>query len=104
MLYDYPLGKIPTEAWTANVAFFQLMLLALNLVHWFKRLCLKPERWADTLDSIRTDLIVLPARLVTEQHKKTILLPHDHHHQKEFLEAWAKIQKLRLPRKFRFCK
>ena len=104
MLYDYPLGKIPTDSWTANVAFFQLMLLALNLMHWFKRLCLKPERWGDTLDSIRTDLIVLPARLVTEQHKKIIKLPHDHHHQKEFLEAWEKIHNLRLPRKFRFCK
>jgi hypothetical protein len=22
-LYDYPLGKIPTQSWTANVAFFQ---------------------------------------------------------------------------------
>ena len=104
MLYDYPLGKIPTDSWTANVAFFQLMLLAVNLVHWFKRLCLRPERWADTLDSIRTDLIVLPARLVNEHRKKIIKLPHDHHHQKEFLEAWAKIQKLRLPRNFRFCK
>ena len=104
MLYDYPLSKIPTDSWTANVAFFQLMLLALDLVHWFKRLCLKPERLNETLDAIRTDLIVLPARLVTEQHKKTILLPHDHHHQKEFLEAWTNIQKLRLPRIFHFCK
>lgn len=104
MLYDYPLGKIPTDSWTANVAFFQLLLLALNLMHWFKRLCLKPERWVDTLDSIRTDLIVLPARLVNEHGKKIIKLPHDHHHQKEFLEAWTKIQKLRLPPNFRFCK
>jgi hypothetical protein len=104
LLYDYPLGKIPTDSWTANVAFFQLMLLAFNLMHWFKRLCLKPERLTDTLDSIRTDLIVLPARLVTEQHKKIVKLPHDHHHRKEFLEAWANIHKLRPPRKFRFCK
>jgi Transposase DDE domain group 1 len=104
MLYDYPLGKIPTDSWTANVAFFQLMLLAFDLVHWFKRLCLKPERLTDTLDAIRTDLIVVPARLVNEHGKKIIKLPHDHHHQEEFLEAWAKIQKLRLPRNFRFCK
>ena len=104
MLYDYPLGKIPTDSWTANVAFFQLMLLALDLVHWFKRLCLKPERLTDTIDAIRTDLLVLPARLVNKHNKKVIKLPHDHHHQKEFLDAWTKIQKLRLPRNFRFCK
>ena len=69
-----------------------------------RKICLKPERWADTLDSIRTDLLVLPARFITEEHKKTILLPHDHHYQKEFLAAWAKIQKLRISKKFRFCK
>jgi hypothetical protein len=104
MLYDYPLGKIPTDSWTANVAFFQLMLLALNLVHWFKRLCLKPERLADTLDSIRTDLLVLPALLVKRENRKVLILPHDHHYAGEFQDAWRKIQKLRLRRNFRFCK
>ncbi|OGJ86990.1 MAG: hypothetical protein A2268_07230 [Candidatus Raymondbacteria bacterium RifOxyA12_full_50_37] len=42
LMYDYPLGKIPTKDWTANVAFFQLVLFAANIAHWFKRLCL-PE-------------------------------------------------------------
>jgi hypothetical protein len=39
-VYDYPLGKIPTDTWTANVAFFQLVLFAADIVHWFKRLLL----------------------------------------------------------------
>ena len=42
LLYDYPLSKISTDDWVANVAFFQLLLFAYNLVHSFKRLCL-PE-------------------------------------------------------------
>jgi hypothetical protein len=33
LLYDYPLGKIPTDDWVANVAFFQLLLLAFDLMH-----------------------------------------------------------------------
>lgn len=104
LLYDYPLGKIPTDTWTANVAFFQILLLAANLVHWFKRLCLPTEYWAATLDTIRTDFLVLPARLVRKHKKNIVKLPHDYHYQKEFLEAMEKIQKLRLPRNFRFCK
>src|SRR5712671_219109 len=40
LLYDLPLGKIPSGDWLANVAFFQTVLMAFNLVHWFKRLCL----------------------------------------------------------------
>jgi len=104
LLYDYPLGKIPTDSWTANVAFFQLLLFAADLVHWFKRLCLPAAYRTATLDTIRTDFLVLPARLVREHKKKIVRLPHDYHYQREFLAAMAKIHKLRLPRSFRFCK
>lgn len=104
LAYDYPLAKIPTGDWTANVAFFQMILFAFNLVHWFKRLSL-PKGWRfATLDAIRTDFLVLPARLVREHQKNIVTLPHDHHYRKEFLAAWEKIQRLRLPKNFRFCK
>jgi hypothetical protein len=98
------LGKIPTDTWTANVAFFQILLFAADIVHWFKRLCLPPQYLTTTLDSVRTDFLVLPARLVREHKKNVVKLPHDYHYQKEFLAALKKIEKLRLPRNFRFCK
>jgi len=103
-LYDYPLGKIPTDSWTANVAFFQILLFAADIVHWFKRLCLPPQYLTTTLETIRTDFLVLPARLVREHKKNIVKLPHDYHHWKEFLVAADKIQKLKLIEKFRFCK
>jgi hypothetical protein len=62
LLYDLPLGKIPSGDWVANVAFFQLVLLAYDLAHWFKRLCLPPRYLHATLETLRTDLFVLPAR------------------------------------------
>jgi len=71
LLYDYPLGKIPTDTWTANVAFFQILLFAADIVHWFKRLCLPSQYLTTTLDTVRTDFLVLPARLVRE-HKKIL--------------------------------
>lgn len=104
LLYDYPMGKIPTDTWTANVAFFQLLLFAADIVHWFKRLCLPKEYLMATLDTIRTDFIVLPARLVREHKKNVVKLPHDYHYQQEFLAAVEKIQNLRLPKKFSFCR
>jgi len=104
LMYDYPLSKIPTDDWIANVAFFQLVLFAANIVHWFKRLCLPKEyRWA-TLDTIRTDFLVLPARLVRKHGINVVKLPHDYHYQKEFLLAFQNIESLRLPKHFRFCK
>ncbi|MEW6086680.1 MAG: IS1380 family transposase [Chloroflexota bacterium] len=100
-VYDYPLAKIPTDTWTANVAYFQLILFAWDLVHWFKRFCLPPEYLTKTLETIRTDFIVVPARLVCVKGKNMVRLPHDLHHQQEFVKAAQKIEGLRLPRSFR---
>lgn len=103
-LYDYPLGKIPTKTWTANVSFFQLLLFAANIVHWFKRICLPREYLTTTLDTIRTDFLVLPAKLTKRGSQNILLLPKDYHHRQEFQQALHKIQKLRLPKNFCFCK
>src|SRR5947208_3235302 len=97
LLYDYPLGKIPTDDWVANVAFFQILLFAYNLVHWFKRLCLPKEYLYATLDTIRTDFLVLPAKLIRQGNRNVLVLPRDYHHQAEFKAALRKIEKLRLP-------
>lgn len=104
LLYDYPLAKIPSASWTANVAFFQLILFAANIVHWFKRLCLPREYWTTTLDTIRTDFLILPSQMVRRHNANVIKLPRDYHYRKEFLAAFARVNKLRLPEKFRFCK
>ena len=104
LLYDYPRAKIPSTSWTANVAFFQLILFAANIVHWFKRLCLPQEYWTATLDTIRTDFLVLPAKLVRRQKLNIVKLPHDYHYRKEFLAAFTRVSRLKLPEKFRFCK
>ncbi len=63
-----------------------------------------PEYLTTTLDTIRTDFSVLPARLVRAHKKNIVKLPHDYHYREEFLEAMRTIEKLRLPRTFRFCK
>lgn len=97
LLYDYPLGKIPTEDWIANVAFFQMLLLAYNLVHWFKRLCLPKEYLYTTLDTIRTDFLVLPAKLTKKGSQNMLALPHDYHYREAFNAALQTIDRLRLP-------
>jgi hypothetical protein len=104
LMYDYPMGKIPTDTWVANVAFFQMLLFAANLVHWFKRLCLPEQYLTATLDTIRTDFLVLPAKLIRRENRRTVRLPHDYHYQKEFLTANDRIDSLVFPNNFRFCK
>ncbi|MBI5555704.1 MAG: transposase [Elusimicrobia bacterium] len=98
------MGKIPSNSWKANVAFFQLLLFSAHIVHWFKRLCLPKDYQAVTLDTIRTDFLVLPAKLSNRGPQNILLLPKDYHYRKEFQQALRKIKKLRLPENFRFCK
>jgi len=99
LLYDLPLGKIPSGDWLANVAFFQIVLLAYDLVHWFKRLCLPPRYAAATVETVRTDFLVLPARLVNCAGRNVLQLPRDYLHREAFVAAFQRASKLRLPRK-----
>lgn len=99
LLYDLPLGKIPTADWLANVAFLQLVLLAFDLAHWFKRLCLPPEYLHATLETLRTDLLVVPARLVRQAGRNVLHLPREYHHRELFVQAFQRAGRLRLPRK-----
>jgi hypothetical protein len=65
---------------------------------------LPPAYLTTTLDTIRTDFLVLPARLVREHKQAIVKLPRDYHYRAEFLAAMRAIERLRLPQKFRFCK
>jgi hypothetical protein len=97
LLYDYPLGKIPTDDWVANVAFFQISLFAYNLAHWFRRLCLPQEYLYTTLDTIRTDFLVLPARLTKDGSQNILTLPHGYHYRRQFEAALKRINKFKVP-------
>jgi hypothetical protein len=92
---DYPLGKIPTKYWNANESFFHLLLFAYNIVNWFKRLCLPKELQHFTLRTIRTEFLVVPAKLVKTQNKNLLKLPRNYVYQKAFLQAMEKIQKMK---------
>ena len=84
LLYDYPLAKIPTGEWLPNVAFFQLLLLAFDLVHYFKRLCLPPAYRIKTLKTVRRELLVIPGRLVKTQNRCRLKLPKEYHFEQDF--------------------
>ena len=91
------MGKIPTDDWVANVAFFQLLLFAYNLVPWFKRLCLPRDYLYATLDTLRTDFLVLPAKLVKRGSQNLLVLLRGYHYEAEFKAALKKTDKLRTP-------
>jgi len=96
LLYDLPLGKIPSGEWLANVAFFPIVLFAYDLVHWFRRLCLPPQYRRATVETVRSDFFVLPARLVSRAGQNVLQLPKDYVHREAFLSAFRKASAVKV--------
>lgn len=92
----YALGKIPTQNWQANVAYFQLVTLAYNLLAWFKRLCVPPEWQRLTLQTLRNRLFLIPAEFVRPHGVPTLKMPHGYPYEKQFLKTMSRIESLRL--------
>ncbi|HZP00399.1 MAG TPA: IS1380 family transposase [Terriglobia bacterium] len=95
--YAYALGKIPTRDFQANAAFFQIVLLAYNLLNWFKRLCVPPHLQRATLQRLRQRLFVVPAQLVRPDGVPTLHLAPSYPWAPNFLETLKRIRRLRPP-------
>jgi hypothetical protein len=93
----YALGKIPSHDFLANEAFFQLALLAYNLLNWFKRLCVTPRLQRATLHRLRQRLFVAPAQLTRPGGVPTLHIAPSYVYGAEFLETLERIRQLRSP-------
>jgi hypothetical protein len=94
--HDYPLGKIPTRYFAANEAYFHLLLLAYNLINWFKRLCLPEEFHSVTLQTLRTQLLLVPGELVNISHHPILKLPKNFLRKEAFEFALKRIRSLQI--------
>ena len=93
---DYALGHIPGHHFFANETYFQLLLLAYNLINWFKRLCLPQEFQSATLQTLRQQILLMPAHLVTTAHRLHLNLPASGHREVSWLHALRSIERLRI--------
>lgn len=96
LAYDFPLTHVPTQEWLPNVAFFHLLLLAFDIVHYFKRLCLPRNYRYKTLKTIRMELLVLPGHLVRAKKQYRLKLPWGYHFEKVLRSALKEIERQRV--------
>jgi len=91
----YALGKIPTHDFAANELFFQVVLLAYNLLNWFKRLC-APVRWQRaTLQRLRQRLLVVPAQLVRPAGVPTLRIAPGYVYTEDFLDILNRMKSVK---------
>jgi Transposase DDE domain group 1 len=91
---DYALGSIPTRHFFANETYFHLLLLAYNLINWFKRRCLPPEWQTATLQTLRHRIFLMPAQLRRTDNRPRLLLPASGPRETAWQHALDKIQRL----------
>lgn len=93
----YALNKIPMQDFTGNEAFFQLVLLAYNLLNWFKRLCAPPSLERAGLQRLRRQLFLAPAQLVRPQGRPVLRLARPYPFPELFRETMRRIHRLKSP-------
>ncbi len=93
----YALDKIPMHDFAGNEAFFQLVLLAYNLLNWFKRLCAPPSLQRATLQRLRRQLFLAPAQLVKPQGRPVLRLARAYPFPALFQDTLRRIHKLKSP-------
>lgn len=92
---NYPLSKIPTNKYTANVAYFHILLFAFNIMNWFKWLCLPKEYAYASLGTVREKLIKIPARLIKKDNRNVLKFPAGYPHKDLLNYAVEKISKMK---------
>jgi hypothetical protein len=92
---DWAAGCIPTRFFQANEAYFQLLLLAYNVVNWFKRLCLPPEYQSATVQTLRQKILVMPAVLRRTHNRPRLALPASGPREEAWRFALGKLRHLR---------
>lgn len=94
--FNYPLVRIPTKNFTANVAYFQILLFAFNIINWFKWLCLPREYHYSTLQTIRERLLSTPAKLTKTANKNILKFPVGYQYQDLIKTAMRNINNVKL--------
>jgi hypothetical protein len=91
----YALNKIPMQDFGGTEAFFQLVLLAYNLLSWFKRLCAPPSLQRATLLRLRRQLFLAPAHLARPQGRPILRLAQAYPFPDLFRDTLRRIQRVK---------
>ena len=91
------LGNIPTRDWQADVAYFDLVGFAPNLLNWFKRACLPEPAQRASLLTVRNRLLAIPGELVRPHGAPTLRLPAGTPHRVLLKKVLDHVNRFQLP-------
>ena len=86
-IYGFGLDKSVTEHWAGARLYFELIMLAYNLMNWFKEKALGCKDKKEMAGTIRWKFFWIPAKLATSGRKVRLKLANWWPHKVEFIKA-----------------
>ena len=86
-VYGFGLDKSICRSWAGARLYFELIMLAYNLMNWFKETALGNKKKKEMAGTIRWKIIWIPAKLVKRGHKLILKLADWWQYQREFQRA-----------------
>jgi len=86
-IYGFGLDKSITKHWAGAKLYFELVMLAYNLMNWFKEKALGHKDTKEMVGTIRMKLLWIPGKLVNSSRKLKIKLADSWSYKEEFNKA-----------------
>ena len=90
-IYGFGLDKVVSHSYSGNYAWFELLMLAYNLMNFFKEEVLNQKKVKNTIQVIRERLFFIPARLISTSRKWVLKLEKAWIYKRDFERALAKL-------------
>jgi len=88
-IYGFGLDKVVSHSYAGNYAWFELLMLAYNLMNFFKEEVLNQKKVKNTIQTIRDRLFLIPGRLIATSRRCVLKLEKTWFYRKEYEEALA---------------
>ncbi len=90
-IYGFGLDKVVSHSYAGNYAWFELLMLAYNLMNVFKEEVLNQKRVKNTIQIIRDRLFFIPGRLTSTSRNCILKLEKTWIYEKEFEKALVRL-------------
>lgn len=90
-IYGFGLDKVVSHSYAGNYAWFDLLMLAYNLMNFFKEEVLSQKKVKNTIQTIRDRLFLIPGRLISTSRQYVLKLEKTWFYREEYEEALARF-------------
>ena len=91
---EFGLEVSPSHFYAGNMAYFEIGMLAYNLMNWFKELALEQQKNKTMLKWIRTQFLLIAGKLVRTSRYVILKLSRSYPWQDEYRKAEARLEAL----------